>query len=300
MVPKSIQNKSVNQDIVATILFGVLSATLGLIQLNTPGFEGSYSDLREIGLLLCLFHLRNRLFIIPLCILTLLGLQFETRLIAVFLTHALPLFATWHIYKWIKKKQLSTIKLGLIWIFVALIYYIFLLYPVLIISYNWVGINTNVKFTDSYSLLFVSGTFEMVTTALISALYLVQLNIRRSLELTNKNLEKIVEQRTEELTKTNLELHSLNENLEQLVQERTDKIKTQLNQILKYAHMNSHEVRAPLARLLGLIDLLKKEKDDAQREGLLARINTSSIELDEIVKKMNRLLEEEVPTINGT
>jgi signal transduction histidine kinase len=140
----------------------------------------------------------------------------------------------------------------------------------------------------------------MVTTALISALYLVQLNIRRSLELTNKNLEKIVEQRTEELTKTNLELHSLNENLEQLVQERTDKIKTQLNQILKYAHMNSHEVRAPLARLLGLIDLLKKEKDDAQREGLLARINTSSIELDEIVKKMNRLLEEEVPTINGT
>jgi hypothetical protein len=294
MILSSIQNSAVAKDSVATLLFGLLSAALGLLTLNTPGFEGSYSDLREIGLLLCLFHLSNPLFIIPLCLLSLLGLPFEIRLVPIFGMHVIPLFINWYLYKWIEKKHWLNIGLGLIWFIVAILYYLIFLYPLLIVSYQWAGINTGANFKASYDSLFKSGMFEMITTALISSLYLIQLNIRRSLELTNKNLEKIVSQRTEELTDANQKLYSLNQNLEQIVEERTKKMNAQLDQILKYAHMNSHEVRAPLARILGLMNLIKNETNETVKKDLLEKLDASSLELDVVVRKMNRLLEGEI------
>jgi hypothetical protein len=288
------QSNSITRDLTVTILFGVLSATLGMIQLNTPGFEGSYSDLREIGLLLCLFHIVNPLFIIPLCLISLLGLPFEIRLLPIFIMHVIPLLVTWYLYKWIEKIQMSNIRMGLAWSLLAIAYYTLFLYPILIVSYKWVGINEHSNFMESYSSLFFSGTFEVVTTTLISSLYLIQLSIRRSLELTNKNLEELVKQRTHELSETNFELQSLNENLEQLVKDRTKKIDTQLDQIVKYAHMNAHEVLAPVARILGLMNLLKNETLDHERKDLVEKLDVVSIELDTIVRKMNQVLEQEV------
>jgi signal transduction histidine kinase len=292
------QSNSITRDLTVTILFGVLSATLGMIQLNTPGFEGSYSDLREIGLLLCLFHIVNPLFIIPLCLISLLGLPFEIRLLPIFIMHVIPLLVTWYLYKWIEKIQMSNIRMGLAWSLLAIAYYTLFLYPILIVSYKWVGINEHSNFMESYSSLFFSGTFEVVTTTLISSLYLIQLSIRRSLELTNKNLEELVKQRTHELSETNFELQSLNENLEQLVKDRTKKIDTQLDQIVKYAHMNAHEVRAPVARILGLMNLLKNETLDHERKDLVEKLDVVSIELDTIVRKMNQVLEKEVGSVD--
>lgn len=86
----------------------------------------------------------------------------------------------------------------------------------------------------------------------------------------------------------------MSENLEQLVQERTKKTNLQLYQILKYAHMNSHEVRVHLARILGLMSLIKIETDSAQKEDLLQKLDTAAIQLDTIIRKMNRLLEQEI------
>lgn len=291
---KKVLENNISKDILITIILGLISGALGLIKLDTPGFEGSYSDLRELGLLICLFHLRNPLFIIPLCIISMIGLPLEIRLAPIFIMHVIPLLITWHIYKWIQYKSLSTLKLGLAWFTTAVVYYALLLYPLLILTYGWFEINPNESFIDSYQSLFSSGTLEMISTALGTSFYLVQLNIRRSLIRTNKNLESIVQQRTQELTDTNNELKLLNENLEDMVIERTQKINNQLTQMIKYAHMNSHEVRAPLARILGLLQLMETETDNNLRQELLKKINEGSVELDEIIKKMNRILEEEI------
>lgn len=278
------------RDAIYTFGFGILSALLGLVKLNTPGFEGSYSDLREVALIICLFHLRNPIYIIPLCLLTLLGIPFETRLIAVFIMHVIPLTITWYIYSWLNKKRLGSVNFGLIWNFLVFIYFALLLYPILIISYQFLGFNTDANFISSYKSIFISGEIEMITTSFISALYLIQLNMQRKLRYNNKNLEKIVLQRTKELSEANHELVSLNENLENIIKDRTKKINTQLAQITKYAHLNSHEVRAPLARILGLISLVKIEKDPAEINSLISLIDENSIELDQIVRKMNLLL----------
>jgi len=108
--------------------------------------------------------------------------------------------------------------------------------------------------------------------------------------VVNDELQRL----NKELLSSNDEIKELNENLEKIVKERTDKINDQLNQLMRYAHMNSHEVRAPLARMLGLLQLIKYEKDARETKQLLDMLYNSSIELDRVIKEMNRLLEREV------
>lgn len=278
------------KDIFFALSFGLLAALLGLVKIDTPGFEGSYSDLREIALLNSLFHIRNPVFIVPLCIVSLLGIPTDARLIAVFLSHVLPLVITWFIYHDVKKR-LSSNQVTLAWFFITIVYYTFLLYPILIIAYRWVGINDHLDFYESFQSLSSSGALEMIATAFVSSVYLAQLNFRRSLEETNRTLEKTVNERTLELSRANAELKLMNENQEEVIKERTREVELQLQQIVTYAHMNSHEVRGPLARILGLLQLLEKEKEEKARVDLIGKINQCAIELDGIVRKMNRLLE---------
>ncbi|MGJ3234382.1 hypothetical protein [Marivirga sp.] len=282
-----------HSDFFITIIFGILSAVLGLITIDTPGFDGSYSDLREVPLLIAIFHIRNPLYIILLCLLTLLGLPLELRLFPIFLMHVIPLFIFWYIYQRIKKYDFKATKLGFIWFVNSLVYYCILLYPLLILTYWMFGFNQEFSFWPSYKSIFVSGTLEMMATAFVSSIYLVQMSYRRKLENNNKDLEKIVKERTQELSDANDMLKELNSNLEGIVEERTQIAHDQLNRIIKYGHMNSHEVRAPLARILGLLNLIEMEASEEKRKELLKLVNRNSMELDMIVKKMNRVLEKE-------
>lgn len=51
------------------------------------------------------------------------------------------------------------------------------------------------------------------------------------------------------------------------------------------AHSQSHEVRAPLARILGLVELLKETSDEKARQELIDKIGFSSEELDAIIRQ---------------
>lgn len=298
------------KDAVVTLLFGALSVILGMIQFQTPGFEGSYSDLREVALLISLFHIRKVLFIIPLCLITIIWIPADAPVLPTFIMHVIPLMTIWYARQWIEKQHFTNIMKGVTWFAVAIIYYTVLLFPILIISYQFIGLNNHKSFGEAYISVLSSGKFEMIATALVSSLYFVQHEIRKSLEHTNKNLEVIVHQRTqeltaannelqtvnEELTSSNEEIKSLNENLERIIKERTEKINYQLTQLSKYAHMNSHEVRAPLARILGLLTLIKKEEQKEAKIELLQKLYISSEELDQVIRNMNRLLEQEIST----
>ncbi|GAB3341255.1 hypothetical protein GCM10027429_29360 [Marivirga atlantica] len=279
-----------HRDVAVTVSYGMLSAILGLIKINTPGFEGSYSDLREVALIVCLFHLRKPIYIIPLCLITLIGIPFNTRLIAVFLMHVIPLGVLWYVYDWLRQKNLRSLNFSFLWNLLVFGYFTLLLYPILIITYQLLGFNTEVNFINSYKSIFESGLIEMITTCFITALYLLQLSMRRKLKNTNIYLEEMVQKRTSELSEANEELLNLNENLEHLVQERTTKISSQLAKITEYAHINSHEVRGPLARIMGLIKLINATKEIHEIIPLINKLEQSANELDEIVRKMNGLL----------
>lgn len=291
------------KDLGYTILFGILSALLGSVRIQIPGFEG-YSDLREIPLLISLFHLQNPLFTFGLSLITLFGAVNPS--VAVFLEHFVSLFMAWVIYQVIEKKKLPNTILGMTWILVTVMYYCLSLIPISIWARQLVGIiDGNKSFFESYGAVFFSVKFEIIASAVVSSLYLMRFEMTQSLETTNKNLEFMVKKRTQELSEANKELidlnqeliasneevAALNENLKTMVEERTKKINHQLTKLMEYSHMNSHEVRAPLARMLGLLMLLKKERNEQQRAELNDRLFEASQELDNVIKKMNRLLE---------
>lgn len=89
----------------------------------------------------------------------------------------------------------------------------------------------------------------------------------------------------------NLEINKLNENLETRVQERTEEIRFQNQKLVEYAFFTAHEVRGPLARILGLVDLVKVKELNHEREEILSRLEVAATELDEIIRQVNRKLE---------
>lgn len=80
------------------------------------------------------------------------------------------------------------------------------------------------------------------------------------------------------------ELRSQNDSLEQRVRERTDALEVQNKTLRDIAWTQSHVVRAPLARLMGVVALMELEKpSDADLDELLGIILTSAHELDAII-----------------
>jgi tetratricopeptide (TPR) repeat protein len=96
----------------------------------------------------------------------------------------------------------------------------------------------------------------------------------------------------EALQTLNLEINKLNENLETRVQERTEEIRFQNQKLVEYAFFTAHEVRGPLARILGLVDLVKVKELNHEREEIMSRLQVAANELDEIIRQVNRKLEE--------
>jgi signal transduction histidine kinase len=122
---------------------------------------------------------------------------------------------------------------------------------------------------------------------------------KRNLEVNSQKEELITQ--SEMLREANEEVHRINENLEDLVLERTRVIETQKLQILDYMMYNSHQVRAPLARILGLTELLGRNAVETNElMDVLQDIKKQAIELDGMVKLMNRKLEEEKQNTSNT
>lgn len=91
------------------------------------------------------------------------------------------------------------------------------------------------------------------------------------IENSNKQLYAEVERQTVDLRHANTELIEHN------------------NRLKQFSYIVSHNLRGPVARLLGLASLLMKSKDDQVK--ILGLINTSVHDLDQIIKDINLILE---------
>ena len=288
------------KDAFYTVLFGILSWGLSLVGV-------AEMNLREIPLLICLIHIQRPAYVFMLSLFTLLNPPAGIPLWAVYSVHLIPLMVAWLSFKLVEKIKLPNIVLGLSSVFITVAYYLLMLLPLVVLAIK-TFIGDERSFATSYIAFLPLSSFEIISSALVVSFYLMQYEIRKALEYSNENLSHEVEKRTFELTSANNELLSLNEelkssndnivelneNLERMVKERTDKINDQLSQLSKYAHMNAHEVRAPLARMLGLMQLIKhNDIPEDQKAELIDMLDDASNELDTIVKEMNRLLERE-------
>jgi hypothetical protein len=295
------------QEVAFVLLFGLLSALMGLVEFKIPGLRGTATDLREIPILISVIYLRRFVSIIGIIVISSLSLPANGVFVSYFIMHLSAGIFFWVAYAKLKTYNFNHLQAAIVWSICTLIYYAIII-PAYVVT-EIVLINNPLPLIASVLTMVAAVKFEVITTALVSSLYLIKHNIRNQLRENQANLEQIIYQRTLELTDSNQQLlvmneelistaeevRALNDNLEKIVQTRTEKINEQLHLLEKYVHMNSHEVRGPLARILGLISLIKMDKENTTQPALIEKLNQASEELDLMVRKMNRLLETELP-----
>jgi hypothetical protein len=87
------------------------------------------------------------------------------------------------------------------------------------------------------------------------------------------------------------EISRVNFDLEERIKERTSELEIQNHQLAEYAFINSHLLRGPLCRLLGLINLIDHTEIQDKERDLISHLKLSGEELDEVVKKINSAIE---------
>lgn len=88
------------------------------------------------------------------------------------------------------------------------------------------------------------------------------------------------------------EYEQLNLNMERIVLERTEKVAERNNLLESYVSLCTRELRAPLARILGLLYIsrdsqLKKDEIETVYQNLLI----STEEMDQVIHKMGKILD---------
>lgn len=119
----------------------------------------------------------------------------------------------------------------------------------------------------------------------------------RELEVLNT----LLQEKQTHLEREQRAIVELNESLERKVAERTAKLMTLNDQLTKFAYMNSHDIRGPVCRLLGLRNLLERTNDPEEIKELNQYLITSINELDEETRKASLVLKETRPlwTLEG-
>jgi signal transduction histidine kinase len=133
--------------------------------------------------------------------------------------------------------------------------------------------------------LVVTGVFLVMVILMALELYRVAQSRERALD--------IIKTQKAELERTKEELQELNENQERTIDERTRDVIKQSEKILEYAHINAHSLRGPLARVLGLVNLINKAEDPDEIKDMVKRLDVSAHELDGVVRDINKRLNEE-------
>lgn len=85
------------------------------------------------------------------------------------------------------------------------------------------------------------------------------------------------------------ELSDLNQNLALIIKQKTNSIAEKNKQLAQIAYENSHCIRAPLARLLGLLHLI--EIDPIGKDYYISKLDDEAIEMDERIRTLVRSIE---------
>ncbi|MEO9868868.1 MAG: tetratricopeptide repeat protein [Ekhidna sp.] len=142
--------------------------------------------------------------------------------------------------------------------------------------------------------IWVRNTLIAGLLAMFFISYLIYKNYSRN-KMANKALQKLnyqIESQAEKLRQANSEITEMNNDLEMMVNRRAKELEKRNQQLKEYISSNSHIVRAPLARILGLVDLYKPG-DSENLDFINKSIHESATELDNALREINQKLNDE-------
>ena len=102
----------------------------------------------------------------------------------------------------------------------------------------------------------------------------------------------------EEISQQREEIETLNNNLEDLIDQRTQELKVAMDDLAKqnqdlqqFSYIISHNLRAPVARIAGLINILdKKNITDPYNNEIIGHISNATNSLDTIIKDLTEII----------
>ncbi len=133
--------------------------------------------------------------------------------------------------------------------------------------------------THSMLLLQIFIGVISISTIVLSATVAERLVAQNELKLFNANLEEMVQERTREL---NIEIINRNETESKLLTTNKELIKRNA-ELDNFVYSVSHDLRAPIASVLGLINLAKRDKDPSMKNTYLDKINNSALQQDNFI-----------------
>ena len=145
-------------------------------------------------------------------------------------------------------------------------------------------ISTSINIVVIYGLIAITSTilkyrYDGMITKLNSANTNLQA-ARAEIEEKNRKLEEKIN-----------ELNQLNSQLEEIIHEKTKKIQAQNEQLIQHAHESAHHLRAPVARILGLVNIVRADTTADYHE-LFSKLNVEIEDLDLVIKRISSDLNE--------
>ena len=127
--------------------------------------------------------------------------------------------------------------------------------------------------------------------SIVAMLFMLNFYHVRKLYQVQKQQAAEISKQNDEIARKNQELSSLNIQLDEKVKERTAVLEFQNNQLKQYAFINSHRLRAPVATILGLLDVMNLNQSTEDEKKIKDYLRVSALELDRIVHLIRDTIE---------
>ncbi len=135
---------------------------------------------------------------------------------------------------------------------------------------------------DSMLLLQIFIGVISISTIVLSATVAERTAAQEQLKVFNQNLEAIVQNRTKELNEEIL----TRKRAEQKILNTNQELSKRNTELDNFVYSVSHDLRAPIASVLGLINLAKKDDDLAMKNVYLDKINKSAVQQDNFIREI--------------
>lgn len=168
-------------------------------------------------------------------------------------------------------------------------------------SWGGVGLATLLFFYFMNGRLLVPESWKvepgpLLTASLYIGLLAMVLFITSVFHIMGKRLIKTIRGQKEIIEAQHKEIAARNENLEAEVDRRTKELLDYNLKLEQFAFIASHNLRAPVASLLGLGHLLEVRPTDGDREQIIRNMITTARELDRVVRDLSTILEMQKPS----
>ncbi len=110
---------------------------------------------------------------------------------------------------------------------------------------------------------------------------------KQRLEITSK----LISEQKDELEYKNIELNSKVEERTKALKQANEELIVQNNGLLQFSNTVSHNLRAPVASLLGLVHLFEVETEESRKKEMLSHIKSSSVALDTVISDLNKVVD---------